>query len=116
MVDRESSVDVGGLVSRRICEILGARGRGVDRLIGDERLGELGLTSLELAGLVTELNVRFAVNPFARTAAFTELRTVADVCRAYSRAASAPDLRSPGSAELDESQRRALARRGAWRR
>jgi acyl carrier protein len=66
-----------------IAELLRRRGRTVASFTGDDPLMATGLTSLDLAALIARLEQRWHVDPFLEAVPITEIRTVADLCRAY---------------------------------
>ena len=91
-------------------------GGGTHRKAGSLRGGEklnahLGLTSLDLAFLVAELDAQLGVDPFARLVSITSVRTVDDLVRAYQQAIF-PDLQAGGEADALA----AAVKRGSIRR
>lgn len=113
MVDRDQTLAIGRVVVAEIRNLLATTsGQAPDALDGDDRFDDLGLSSLDLVDLVATLNVKLAANPFPQSAAFTDVRTVADLCRAYLPAAT-DDAKPAPLGELEETRRRALARRAA---
>jgi acyl carrier protein len=62
---------------------------------GDRLTIELGLKSLDLARVISILELELGVDPFARLIAITDLRTVRDLCDAYRRALSPESATSP---------------------
>jgi acyl carrier protein len=79
---------------------------------GTDRLnGTLGLSSLDLAFLVAELEATLAVNPFEKLVSITAVRTVDDLVGAYCKA-STPNA----TPESDEAGLEAAARRADLRR
>jgi acyl carrier protein len=110
MVDRDQTLAIGHVVVAEIRKLLA--GQAPDALDGDDRLDDLGITSLDLVDLVAALNVKLTANPFRQSVALTDVRTVADLCQAY-LPASTDDARSAPLGELEEIRRRALARRAA---
>jgi acyl carrier protein len=63
---------------------------------------ELGLKSLDLARLITILELELGVDPFARLVAITDIRTVGDLCEAYRRALSPESAMAPPAIDLGE--------------
>jgi acyl carrier protein len=51
----------------------------------DQLVDDLGLKSLDLAHLVAVLERRLNADPFLRLVSITSIRTVGDLCDAYSR-------------------------------
>lgn len=60
-------------------------------LTGEERLHELGLTSLMLARLVIQLEMELGVDPFAEDVVISDVRSVGDLVAAYERACAAAE-------------------------
>ena len=99
---------VHGRIRAAAAERIGKAGS----LRGGEKLNaHLGLTSLDLAFLVAELDAQLAVDPFAKLVSITSVRTVEDLVRAYQQAIF-PELRVGGEADALA----AAARRGKTRR
>jgi len=100
-------------VCAEIRRILDGQGKRIERMVLDDSLSEtLGLTSLDLVEVIDALNARFDVDPF-RQRAFTELRTVGDLCRAYGTAHA--QVEADSDPALAISRPRAEARRDRWR-
>jgi acyl carrier protein len=75
------------VVHGRIREVLAERGEEVPPLAGAEKLSAtLGLSSLDLALLVAELEAELGVDPFAKLVSITSVRSVSDLVRAYQQA------------------------------
>jgi acyl carrier protein len=111
-MDGDRTLPIGQVVVAEIKTLLGTTGRRSDVVGEGDRLDDLGITSLDLADLVATLNRKLSANPFRQSMAFTDVRTVADLCRAYEPAF--PRDPTPASlGELEETRRRALARRAA---
>jgi acyl carrier protein len=66
-----------------IADVLRRRGHEVPPFDEDALLVATGLTSLDLAALIARLEQRWKVDPFLEAVPITEVRTVADLCRAY---------------------------------
>lgn len=63
----------------------------LESVTGEQSLtNDLGLDSLDLAQLVAQLEMELGVDPFSSDVTVAEVRTVADLCRVYERAAGAP--------------------------
>jgi acyl carrier protein len=112
MADRDRTLAIGHVVVAEIHKLLEATGRVRDALGGDDRFDDLGITSLDLVDLVAALNVKLGTNPFRQSVAFTDVRTIADFCRAY-QPASTDDVNPTPLGELEETRQRARARRAA---
>src|SRR5262245_38792394 len=104
--------DVESLVHAEIHRALAQHDGVRAALTGDAQLtAGLGLTSMQVAGIAARLAVVVGADPFARSMALTDVRTVGDLCRAFAAAASGA-LGGPGSPdELAAARRRAEARR-----
>lgn len=113
MVDGNGAPHIDQVVRVEIERLLRQTGRAVTALADDDRLADLGITSLDVVDLVAALNQRLAVDPFRQTLAFTDVQTVEDLCRAY-RLGREPAERPPAP-DLETSRQRALARRAARR-
>jgi hypothetical protein len=79
---RRSRLDVEGLVLQEVRVILEERGHARDALAPADALdADLGLSSLEIIGLVAKAASAAGVDPVAPAPAVTDLRTVDDLCR-----------------------------------
>ena len=110
--------EIEKVVEEEILLILDDKGTPADQLpnvVREDRLGELGLTSIDLAQLVAGLEARLHADPFQELVPITSVRTVADLCGAYERFFAGEKPGESDAAELDELKRRAQARsrRGA---
>ena len=113
MPDARRLVDVDAAVEAEIARSLAAGGRPIAPIgSGDRLIENLGLTSFALAEIVARLNAALAADPFRGSLAFTDVRTVGDLCRAY----RGQPARTALPDELEASERRALARRAGRRR
>lgn len=112
MLIAPTAAQIESIVHDKIRAILAERGSQVARLSGLEKLSAtLGLTSLDLAFLVAELESELGIDPFAKLVSITSIRSVSDLVRAYQGAVS-PELRN--DAEDDSIQtavKRAQVRR-----
>lgn len=78
---------VESIVHGRIRAVLAERVGEVGCLSGTEKLSAtLGLSSLDLAFLVAELEAELGVDPFAKLVSITSVRSVEDLVRAYQQA------------------------------
>lgn len=103
--------DIETLVHARIGAILAERRENVPALFGSDKLNaNLGLTSLDLAFLVSDLEAELGVDPFAKLVSITSVRCIDDLVRAY-RMAFIPDASPATIDHLDAAARRADLRR-----
>lgn len=117
MSDTRPPPDSDKVVEAEIGRFLAATGRGAGKIDHGERLSEsLGISSFDLAALVTSLNAKLSVDPFRTARAFTDLRTVEDLCRAYRPQPPGASASSGGDEALEASKRRAESRRASRRR
>jgi acyl carrier protein len=78
---------IEAIVHGRIRAVLAERVGKVARLSGTDKLSAtLGLSSLDLAFLVAELEAELGVDPFAKLVSITSVRSVGDLVRAYQQA------------------------------
>jgi len=109
MLDAGNRDSVRQGVLDELAGLLEERGRSIALREDMSLNGEVGLSSLELAELVSLLEQRFGVDPFRRSVAITSIRTVGDLCRAYAVSESEPEQEQDPL--LLEAARRAEARR-----
>jgi acyl carrier protein len=97
--------------------ILVDRGTHAGCLSGTEKLSAtLGLSSLDLACLVAELQTTLGVDPFAKLVSITSIRSVGDLVRAYQKMFF-PELRSSEENDLIQiAVKRAQIRRARVKR
>jgi acyl carrier protein len=87
MLTAPTLAQIESIVHGRIRAVLAGRGCEVARLSGSEKLSAtLGLSSLDLAFLVAELEAELGVDPFAKLVSITSVRSVEDLVRAYQQA------------------------------
>jgi acyl carrier protein len=99
MLSAQTPAQIERVVHGRIRAAAAERVGKAGSLRGDEKLNaHLGLTSLDLAFLVAELEAQLGVDPFAKLVSITSVRTVDDLVRAYQQAIF-PELRSGGEAD-----------------
>jgi acyl carrier protein len=78
---------IESIVHGRIRAILAERVGEVARLSDTDKLSAtLGLSSLDLAFVVAELEAELGVDPFAKLVSITSIRSVGDLVRAYQQA------------------------------
>jgi acyl carrier protein len=103
--------NIESFVHGRIRAILAERREDVPALSGSDKLNAtLGLTSLDLAFLVSDLEAELGVDPFAKLVSITSVRSVDDLVRAY-RMAFIPDAAPAATDHLDAAAERADLRR-----
>jgi acyl carrier protein len=107
-----TTAEIEVVVHDAIRSVLAERVAEVARLGGGDKLNAtLGLSSLDLAFLVSELEIQLGVDPFAKLVSITSVRSVDDLVHAY-RQALFPEAPAPGRQdELAAAIRRAQARR-----
>lgn len=71
------------IVQQKIREICRRQRNDCSELESDSRLSDIGLSSLDLAELVVDLEVLFGVDPFESRFAITDITDVAGLCDAY---------------------------------
>lgn len=87
MLTAPTPAQIESIVHGRIRAVLAERVGDVALLSGADKLSAtLGLTSLDLAFLVAELEAVLGVDPFAKLVSITSVRTVGDLVRAYQQA------------------------------
>ena len=87
MLTKPTLGQIESIVHERIRALLAERAGEVGRLSGSEKLSAtLGLSSLDLALLVAELEAQLGVDPFAKLVSITSVRSVDDLVRAYQQA------------------------------
>lgn len=97
--------DIVDVVHRELSELLDV---DRDQIRMEANLNrDLGVSSMQLAELVAKLEDHFGHDPFTSTGV-TSVRTVADLCQAYSRGDDADD---PVEALLALTRQRAQSRR-----
>ena len=111
MLTLPTSADIEALVHARIHAVLAERSDKVPILSGADKLNAtLGLTSLDLAFLVSDLEAELGVDPFAKLVSITSVRSVDDLVRAY-RMTFVPDASPTATDHLDAAAQRAELRR-----
>jgi acyl carrier protein len=107
---------IESLVHDRIRAVLQERFGEARAVSGGDKLNAtLGLTSLDLAFLVSELEAELGVDPFAKIVSITSVRSVDDLVRAYHQAFF-PDAEPSESGDLAAAAKRAEVRRVRRRR
>jgi len=99
------------LVHGRIRAILQERSGEAQNFSGSDKLNAtLGLTSLDLAFLVSDLEAELGVDPFAKLVSITSVRSVDDLVLAYQKAFF-PETEPVEDASLAAASKRAELRR-----
>jgi acyl carrier protein len=107
---------IESIVHERIRTILTERGEEVAHLSGTEKLSAtLGLSSLDLALVVAELEAQLGVDPFAKLVSITSVRSVNDLVRAYQQAFF-PELERREDHAITAAVKRAQTRRARTKR
>jgi acyl carrier protein len=107
---------IESIVHERIRAILAERAEEVAHLSGSEKLSAtLGLSSLDLALLVAELEAQLGVDPFAKLVSITSVRSVDDLVRAYQQAFF-PELQRREDHAITAAVKRAQTRRARTKR
>jgi acyl carrier protein len=87
MLTAPTLAQIESVVHGRLRALLEERVGEVGHLSGTDKLSAtLGLSSLDLAILVAELEAELGVDPFAKLVSITSVRSVEDLVRAYQQA------------------------------
>ena len=87
MLTAPTPAKIESIVHGRIRAVLAERAVEVGTLSGADKLSAtLGLSSLDLAFLVADLEAELGVDPFAKLVSITSVRSVEDLVRAYQQA------------------------------
>src|SRR5262249_22766616 len=105
-----TGIQIETVVHDRIRAVLRERGDNIAFSGGDKLNATLGLTSLDLAFLVSDLETQLGVDPFAKTVSITSVRSVNDLVRAY-HGAFFPETSGADVNDLAGAARRAEVRR-----
>jgi acyl carrier protein len=98
-------------VHQKIATILQERFDDVRTFSGAEKLNAtLGLSSLDLAFLVAELEVELGVDPFAKSISITSIRSVDDLVSAYRNAVFGNQKLRVEDGDLSVAKQRASSR------
>lgn len=112
MLKTPSPAELEKAVHARIRSVLAESGKEVNVIRGDDGLNAaLGLTSLDLATVVAELESDLGVDPFARITSITSVRSVDDLIEAYLKAYDPQATEAAEDRDLLEASRRGDARR-----
>ena len=111
MLTAPTPAKIESIVHGRIRAVLAERAVEVGTLSGADKLSAtLGLSSLDLAFLVAELEAEFGVDPFAKAVSITNVRSVDDLVRAYCDAIFGGDKPRAEDADLAAAMQRAASR------
>lgn len=107
---------IEAIIQEQIHTILAEQSRNVRRLSVKDKLSDtLGLSSLDLATLISELELALDADPFAELIPVTSIRTVGDLVRAYQLALQ-PSQAVHNEQELSSAVARARLRRARRKR
>jgi acyl carrier protein len=100
------------IIHDKIHTLLRERSSDLRTLHGSDNLNSaLGLSSLDLATLVAQLEAELGFDPFTKSVAITSIRTVDDLVRAYRGALAGPAVPDTASQLRATAVQRANARR-----
>jgi acyl carrier protein len=117
MLRRLTREEIESAVRDKIHAILRARCSDVVSLDGGDNLNaKLGLSSLDLAFLVAELEVDLDLDPFSQLVDITSIKSVDELIRAYHNAAFAQTPTQGVDKAYAEATQRARARRDRRKR
>jgi acyl carrier protein len=117
MLTAPTPAQIESTVQDKIRAILVERGTHCGRLSGMEKLSAtLGLSSLDLAFLVAELEASLGVDPFAKLVSITSIRSVGDLVRAYQKTCFPDLVSSKEDQSVSIAVKRAQARRARGKR
>src|SRR3954452_18310107 len=111
MLTAPTPAKIESIVHGRIRAVLAERAVEVGTLSGADKLSAtLGLSSLDLAFLVADLEAELGVDPFAKLVSITSVRSVDDLVRAYRRAIFGDDQMQAEDTDLAAAIQRAGSR------
>jgi acyl carrier protein len=117
MLTAPTLAQIESIVHGRIRAVLAERVGKVARVSGSDKLSAtLGLSSLDLAFVVAELEAELGVDPFAKLVSITSVRSVGDLVRAYQQAFFPELERSREDHALAAAANRAQTRRARRKR
>jgi acyl carrier protein len=103
---------IEAIIHERIYTLLRERSDELRTLQGSDNLNSaLGLSSLDLATLVAQLEAELGFDPFTKSVAITSVRTVDDLVRAYRSAVAPPTVPNAADQLRATAVQRANARR-----
>jgi acyl carrier protein len=110
MAKGPTRAELEAVIHEKIRMALAERGGDIPAIHGPDTLnGALGLSSLDLAIVVAELESALSVDPFSRIVPITSVRSVDDLVEAYLKAYLPP--KPEADEDLVEAARRARRRR-----
>jgi acyl carrier protein len=103
---------IEAVVYEKIRAVLQERFGQVRAFVGTDKLNAtLGLSSLDLAFLVADLEAELGVDPFAKVVSITSVRSVDDLVRAYRNAVLGEGEPQTQDVDLAAAMERARSRR-----
>ena len=109
---RQLAAELENVIHEKIRMLLEERGGDVPAIHGADTLnGALGLSSLDLAIVVAELESALGVDPFSKIVSITSVRSVDDLVEAYLKAYLPQTKPEEQDEDLLEAARRARGRR-----
>jgi acyl carrier protein len=110
MANGPTRAELEAVIYEKIRMLLQERGGAIPAIRGADTLnGALGLSSLDLAIVVAELEAALGIDPFSRIVPITSVRSVDNLVDAYVQAYLPQEPRADG--DLVEAARRARERR-----
>jgi acyl carrier protein len=117
MLIAPTPAQIESAVHDKIRTLLAEHGNHYGRLSGMEKLSAtLGLSSLDLAFLVAELETTLGVDPFTKLVSITSIRSVGDLVRAYQKACFPDLMSSEEDNSISTAVKRAQTRRARGKR
>jgi acyl carrier protein len=103
-------------ISGAIADVMAERGLDATRIAPEATLSDtLGLTSMDLAQIVLNLEDELEIDPF-QTIPITSIRTVGDLIGAYAASLGVAGATAPGGQDMEAEMAAAKARRTGRRR
>lgn len=104
------STKVRSVIIEEVRDVLSGHGHAVESIDDDSKLNaNLGMTSLNLATLVAQLEQKLGIDPFAEMVSITSVRTIGDLVGAYVSCLNG-ETGNDHSSQLDQVAQRAKAR------
>jgi len=112
MLTKPSPREIESVVHSRLRAVLQERSGEPRAVAGSDKLSAtLGLSSLDLAFLVSDLEAELGLDPFAKLVSITSIRSVDDLVRAYLLASSPEAVPAGQDDSLATAAKRAGTRR-----